>query len=294
MQLSINKSHHIIYKAILTLDFFIMRNINLYFKLCLVLVFLFMVACSDENRMHNFPGGTSARLLPVKVSGEKNGGQTILIYDNYNRLVNCSYYLKSGGGLSKYSELKIEYDTDGCIKKAIEQTSGGENNTYLFTYDESQIVIQDTYYTRYIDADAQGRILGMKQSYNNDRNTSVVYNYSYDQKGNITKYDLNNNYYSYVYDNYNGIYSYVNTPQWFLVIMLGKSNFVYNNCTEIYTYSLDENGKEQAPVTFKLTYTYNDNGYPVKYHIPNMSFCGTPPLPESDFNIEYQEAKDVK
>lgn len=267
-----------------------MKNISSYFKLCLVLVYLLFVACSDDNSIQNFPGGTSAQLLPVKISGEKNGGQKVFVYDDYNRLISYSYFSKSDKKLSKISELKIQYDALGRVDKATQESSEGESYIYTITYDELQIVVQDKYYTRYIDIDTQGRVLKMKQYYTNNRDASIEYNYQYDQKGNLIKNDFNNNYYSYTYDVHNGIYSSVNTPQWFLVTML-DATLIYNNYTQIQVSFLDENGKEQTPTTFKITHTYNENGYPVKYHVPNMTFCGTPPLPESDFRVEYQEAK---
>ena len=60
-----------------------MKNISSYFKLCLVLACLSFLACSDDNSIQNFPGGTSAQLLPIKISGEKNGGQKVFVYDDY-------------------------------------------------------------------------------------------------------------------------------------------------------------------------------------------------------------------
>lgn len=281
---------YILQRGVVTLIYIIMKNISSYFKLCLVLACLSFLACSDDNSIQNFPGGTSAKLLPVKISGEKNGGQTVFVYDDYNRLISCSYFSKSDKKLSKTSELKIQYDALERVEKATYESSEGESYTYTITYEGSHIVVQDKYYTRHIDIDAQGNVLKMKQYYANDQNASIEYNYQYDQKGNLIKKDFNNNYYSYTYDDYNGVYSSVNTPQWFLVTML-DATYIYNNCNQIQVSFLDENGKEQTPTTFKITHTYNENGYPVKYHVPNMTFCGTPPLPESDFRVEYQEAK---
>lgn len=270
-----------------------MKNIGLFFRVCFILIFtLSTAACSDDDAIINFPGGTEAKLIPVKIYGEKNGGITSFTYDDDNRIINCSYSFENGGKLSKYSEYTIEYDDNDNINRVVYQIIDGDTFIYTMTYEESCIIMKDKFYTSYIYIDSQNRVLKVSQS--NNSNEELYFNYDYDNKGNLIRHDINGIYYSYSYDERNGIFNCVNTPQWFLVFMLNKEYHISNNCNEITTYYLDENGDKKLRTTFELTYTYNDNGYPTKYHVPNMSFCGTPPLPESDFRVEYKEAKDIK
>lgn len=269
-----------------------MKKINLLLVLLVILGLSVATSCTDDD-VQEWPGGTAAMLLPVKIVGEDNGNQEVYVYDEYNRLTGCTYYTMSGSKLSKYSELNIEYNDIGQIVKATQRAENKMSNVYTVTYDGLKIVVKDTYYTRNIETDAQGRILKMEMIYNEVSDTPVEYKYSYDPKGNILRYEINNNINTYSYDDRNAIFSQVNTPQWFLVTILGKSFFIYKNCTEVKTSYLGEDGKESSPTTFQITHTYNANGYPVKYHIPNMSFCGTPPLPESNFRVEYTEAEDI-
>lgn len=264
-----------------------MKNLSFLLTLCVSLLLL-MSACSDDDDMQEWPGGTSAKLLPVKISGKVNGNQQVFEYDNDNRLTAEIYYTKSNGKTAKYSEFRIEYDSQGRIAKAVNQIVNGESNTYTFTYDGSKITILDTYYTNYIDIDAQGRILKKEQYYNTNQQLAVEYNYSYDQKGNVAIENLRSNtIYTYTYDSQNGIFSCINTPQWFIVSMLGRVGVIYNNYTELEISYPDDS----YHISSKITYTYNKNGYPIKYIVPNNSGCGTPPLPETDFVVEYTAAK---
>lgn len=273
-----------------------MKKLRLLFAFCTALLLLSMSACSDDDSVQEWPGGTTAKLLPVKIYGKDNGGMRAFEYDDSNRLTTLSYYFKSDGNLSKYSELKIEYDSQGRIVKTTDQSvpsssSYAYTEVNTFTYDGSQVVMNGTYFTSEIKIDAQGRILERKDYDKGNEELVSASSYSYDQKGNIgTEEYKNNRRLVYTYDNQNGIFSHINAPQWFLVSVLGMKTGFYNNITETKTYAF---GIEEYvdPTTSKTTYTYNANGYPIKYVVPVVSFCGTPPLPETTFEVEYKEAK---
>lgn len=192
--------------------------------------------------------------------------------------------------------LKIEYDAQGRIEKTEERSVEPMESSYLyinvctFTYNGSQVVMHGTYFISEINIDSQGRIVDRKDYEKGNEELVSASSYSYDQKGNISTEEYKNNRrLTYTYDNQNGVFSHINAPQWFIVSVLSLKTGFYNNAKETKTYAFGTEGYTD-PITLNMTYTYNANGYPIKYIAPVVSFCGTPPLPETTFEVEYKEA----
>lgn len=273
-----------------------MKKLRSLFAFCTAFLLLSISSCSDDDSVQEWPGGTTAKLLPVKIYGKDNGGMRAFEYDNNNRLTTLTTYATKNGKLNKSRILKIEYDAEGRIKKADDRSVESPESSYAyinvctFTYDGSQVVMNGTYFTSEIKIDAQGRILERKDYQKDNEELVSASSYTYDSKGNLSTEEYKDNRrLTYSYDNQNGIFSHINAPQWFLVSVLGMNTGFYNNITETKTYAFGTEGYLD-PTTSKTTYTYNANGYPVKYTVPFSGDCGTPPLPETNFEVEYKEA----
>ncbi|SHF84644.1 hypothetical protein [Dysgonomonas macrotermitis] len=278
-----------------------MKKNLLLLVLCFFSFSFLMLSCSDDdNSNDNFPGGTSAKLLPVKVKGDRGIKEASYEYDDNNRLIQYKITWPSSKS-NDYLLYKINYNTNGNVSEMqYTMFTGGKIDaeyTISYNYNGDLItVINDGLYMvgdQKIKIDGSGRILELKQL-EERTNNSVYYseNFEYDTNGNIKSKNTSNSLYStYTYDDKNGIFKYVNTPQWFLQSQLGGL-FTFNNnpVEENAGYRSDEVALRGVAPGFKIEYTYNENGYPTKYTSPYVSDIIGESL-DSYFKIEYKSAK---
>lgn len=277
-----------------------MKTTKFLLAILVTFISLFMLACADDaDDGQEFPGGIDTKLLPIKISGVTNNWERIFQYDTFNRLTDISLYSKVGGKRVLSSEQKIIYNDQGQIANVLDRIkydNGPQSHTSSIKYDGLKIRVEGDFNTTDIDVDKDGRILKMQQysiyAYSDITSEDYLdYTYQYDAEGNIiekTRNYTNGSYYTdnYSYDKNKGIYSSINTPQWFLVLYLSE-NMLTNNFIK----SQPEIADFVNVGINNVSYTYNSNGYPVKYVIPLAGFCGTPPFPESNFAVEYKMAE---
>lgn len=281
----------------------IMKTKNILSFLFIGMVSFFMVACSnsDDDYPNSKKTGAVTKLIPVKIYGGDNGVENIFEYDDNNRLTTIKIYADLDGKRALFSEQKINYNALGQIADVtgrVRTLDGFETFPYSIKYNGLKIEMQGDYKISYIDTDTDGRILSMRQYSMHDNVKSDDYidlSFEYDAKGNITKKVLKHKsgyYYSdtYSYDDKNGIFSGINTPQWFFITMSITDDMIFSNnyIKRESTYSDGTTNGTSIPVTNNITYTCNSSGFPIKYLKPYTGFCGTPPLPETNFNIEYK------
>lgn len=275
----------------------IMKNKNLIFIILSSFMLLFVTACSDNNDDidKSFPGGTKAKLLPVKIYKEEFKETQEFEYDNLNRLTKYKLYSTATDVENKLRKaIEIKYNEAGAVSEYIESAN---QVTFLYTatYSESEVILENPTYKINIKLDGQSRILNVIETYPPKVEANRTHTYEYDALGNIAKYSYDEKYWEYSYDDKNGIYSQIKSPQWILELILDKNELpLANNCTSLRTYYKKENtGEELYGFLYKRAYVYNDNGYPVKYkEEKNYATESTPP----DYNnirIEYREAKSL-
>jgi len=272
-----------------------MKLKNLLGLFCIISILSFFISCSDsDDDAQVFPGGTSAKLLPVKAEGEKKTYCFYYEYDNNNRLLSE----KIAWTESNYATYKINYGTDGNIDKmTYDYFEDGKiieegSHSLTYTYNGSQIKVNNSKRKLdkwLIEVDDQGRILESKTIFSGDKEYIYTTTYEYSD-GNIKRADG----VDYSYDNKNGIFKYVNTPQWFLVSQLNIMYFLKNNATEFNQILEERNSETKASGTTpgnKITYTYNSNGYPAKYTPVNFYLMNNGAvMPENYFLVEYKLA----
>lgn len=222
---------------------------------------LAFVSCnnSDDN---NTGVDESGIYLPTKFESEENV-QTF-VYDSENRLIESKDILEDGS----YSKVVTFVYTNKQLVSAKEVTTEiGDEQTYVstedytFTYQNNEVTVVNVYTSNWgnntrtsvYTIDSNGKL----QSGND---VTVVY----DSNGNITKLvedDFEN---TYTYDNKNGIFKNVNTPQWaFYLLLDGFHNFDINNVTKL-TYKDSEDAEGGYS---NITYQYNSANYPIKMNV---------------------------
>lgn len=270
------------------------RNIFLFVSCILSLSFL-TFSCSDDDNDGIFPGGTSAKLLPTVIKGEKGIFESYYQYDSRNRLISKKDVWPRDGKRS--STYEVSYDTEGRISKMVQTDSKytADNRILTYVYDGSKVTVQSDNPAQadfIVEIDDQGKVLKF-QSAPNEGSSSYTENYDYDTNGNIKGIQKSGRKYrSYRYDNKNGIFKHINMPQWFIVTQLNELYMFNNNITEeIVSDSSQEKAELRGIVDegYKITYVYNENGYPRRYNHPYvtdiMDMEG-----EDNYNIEYKEA----
>ena len=271
-----------------------MRRNNLLSAFYVIFISFLMLSCSDDNDSDYevFPGGTSAKILPVKVTGDKNATIIYYEYDNNNRLVTIKReWPRAGEG----STNTISYDTEGRIVKLTRTHTTPENNyIWTYTYNGSQITAKydKSAHSFIIEVNESGHILKRDQL---DVDGNVVYSeyFVYDDNGNIKNKNTSHpNYRSYTYDDKNGIFKNVNIPQWFLATQLSELYTFDNNVVEESVKYSNGEIEERLLVDsgFKIAYTYNGNDYPIKYTSPyRTDIVGE--IIDDTFTIKYRLAK---
>lgn len=266
---------------------------NYFILLCVAFtIILTAFSCSDDDESDYkvFPGGTSAKLLPIKIKGEKGIAEYYYEYDADNRLVSKKTVWPLAGK-NNYSTLTISYDDEGRIIGTTNKDENFVENNYTFSYsyNDSEITVKSipaSLRNLKIIIDEEGKMLKSEQ-FTDEGNLYSVMNYEYDNQGNIIN---TNDSRDLKYDDKNGIFKHVNVPQWFLATQLYELYCFKNNVVEeTYRTSYKITDTELSVGGFKIKYTYNENGYPVKYTNPYHSdVIGE--VFEDNFIINYKSA----
>lgn len=280
-----------------------MKKYKLLSMFCLISIAFCLVSCSDDDDIQNFPGGTKARLLPVRISTDDGSSEYLFQYDSSNRLIKQIYNLKEGKDFFYYAEMVIKYDAEGRIEKV---TGRASNTTFIntasFTYDDSHIEVTDNYFITNIETDIYNNIVSQQQTPINGEKSNVTKTYyDYDSQYNISAEILTDGisetHAANKYDNRNGIFKSVNIPQWFFAtrIVSPFTNGIYNNpVSEVYSKDIDDYKYEQKT---SYEYIYNDNAYPVRAAITSPPlYCSTSEDPDdrkTTYRVEYKLAEVV-
>jgi len=264
----------------------------------LILSSLFAGACSDDDDNHDFPGGTSAKLLPVKIEIDGTPDQYTFQYDKSNRLIKQEYTYKDE---NYYSSWHISYDSDGKIIEMIKKTSNADTDTYTFTYDGNTITAVNKFYIQLYEIDSEGKILKQIMQMKDTGEEAFQVEYKYDESGNISE-TMNKQggrettQITHTYDKNSGVFKSVNTPQWFFCTQLSLYKMFHNNVTSIQSTPIYDGlrlSDASLPSETTISYKYNANAYPIRYSVTSPpSWCGTPPVGDltSHYTVRYQEA----
>lgn len=281
-----------------------------YYRLLSILLLVFGVialnGCSDdENKGVN----SDFKLLPSKISTDYRSSAKRVYsynYDENNRLVEYKETRFYGTDISLQdieTTCKIIYKPDNRIDSMIitprlvniDPTIANSlyelvNDTIVFEYDGQSIFAKSRgRITDRITIDHEGRVLTHHYTMEDDRVYNVSVSYQYDNKGNVSKYTIDNGVdapvdpYVYSYDAKNGIFQAVNTPQWFLSIMINQEFNFLNNYKEY----MDYNGNKWV-----MEYEYNNEGYPVYFRI-KYGGEGHYLLDDSPTSVKYIPARNV-
>lgn len=239
---------------------------NLFYPVILVCIILSSSCSDNEDGIYTDP---NAKLLPIKISYSKSN-RSYYTYDASNRLIEIlSSYKFDNEFVGSYSFLyEIKYTADNKVDSLYKtmgpyqtRTTYVPNDTIGFDYDGLKITATSKFSVLEMTIDEQGQVLtaSLKPTILSG-GLSWERLYEYDSTGNISrctlKYSTGETYViNYTYDNRNGIFKNVNTPQWLLVTQLDE-NCIINN--EIY-----ENGNMNTNISYK----YSASGYPKSYTV---------------------------
>lgn len=265
---------------------------------------LFVSCSSDDDYSYNQPV-SDTRLLPIEIVTEYNNRNKLVNtyrYDNDNRLTEYTESRYFGNDIAREDMetiCKISYNAKGEVDTLIiiprllndneninSKISELASDTITFGYQGQHIQIKRKDERKEeVFVNPKGEVTSYKYCSPLESEKLVTVLYQYDNKGNIAQIisrdsQLNETITNYSYDKQNGIFRCVNTPQWFLVIMLNL-NFDYQNNCKKYT------GYQDG--LLDMVYEYNNDGYPVFY---KRYFEGNTKvnLPEQATSIEYVEA----
>ncbi len=258
-----------------------------------------LTGCSGEDDSMN----SSARLLPSKVSAQYRASAKRIYsykYDESNRMTEYKETRYYGNDISLQdieTTCKIIYggnnriDTMIIIPRLINiDTTLADmlyelvNDTITFDYKADTIIAKRKNKTNEeIVVDSQGYVYSHQYVIEGDLTKQVKVDYQYDNNGNIQKYIVNSEdeaeapYMYYTYDSRNGIFRNVNTPQWFLVIMINQEFNFLNNYKEY----VDNKGNKWG-----IEYKYNSDDYPV-YFRSQYGGEGHILVDEAPYTVEY-------
>lgn len=274
-----------------------MRNKHLIFIILSSFILLFATACSDDNDEYipSFPGGTEAKLLPVKIYDGDNKILEEFTYDELNRLTEYNKFridteiLDKTAGKSKTDGLSILYNEIGDISEVLIDR-GTYTERKVLTYNGSEIRIEDNSYLNVIETQDRNLVVNRILSVAAIKEILQVNRYTYDQYKNIKSETFKGgDGRNYKYDDKNGIFSQVNTPQWFLINYLFKDSNLKNNRIQESPFYINAKGDTiRDRQIFKYNYEYNNNGYPYRYNKQYIE--DKEPYPELTYTIEYREA----
>lgn len=251
---------------------------------------------------------SDVRLLPVKISTDYRSSAKRIYsydYDGNNRLTEYRETRYYGTDISLQdieTTCRIIYGDDNRIDSMIispllinidtvlaNSLYELVSDTIVFSY-EGQFVFakRNGKVTDQISVGYDGRVLVHKYTLQDEKQIyDMTVNYQYDNNGNIHKYTIDNgidapqDLYTYSYDKKNGIFRFVNTPQWFLTIMINQEFNFLNNYKEY----MDNNSNRWAVV-----YEYNNESYPVYFRV-KYEGEGHMLLDDSPSSVNYIPAK---
>lgn len=278
-------------------------NIMKRFKGLLAIFFVLSLACGGFSSCSDDDDGLlNEKLLPSKIKSSNGESVVRFTYDEQNRLIKVNTTEIFDG--EQTSELKIYYDELNKINQAVKTSSygDGEEDIIRFSY-EGANKISYTYKDKENVLLAEGR--GVIDSKGNlvwyEKKTygiyasSAVYDYEYDNDGNVIRTVVDEKYAeAHKYDNKNGIFRYVNTPQWFysmpafteMVSIIDPSHYSMNNLI-----------MSDLVTAKSYKYQYNMHGYLsnvplIGFELMNGTKVGLPqPLNTAD--IEYIQSHPV-
>lgn len=233
-----------------------------------VLAGLMFTSCDksdDETSGNN-------EVVPVKMSSEDSNME--LSYDDQNRLVKLSDTSEGTHGQMTYSYSSVselEYSGEELTKiTEVYNSIYNENQTSStteYTFSKSNNTI--TVYYKMVD---DGSTYTGSESLQIDEKgyliTNEDYLYFYNSKGNIVKISDEDTESLFEYDDKNGIFKNVKTPQWVLEHFFDIGVFFINNPVK-YTYKDVEYPEDNETVS--INYQYNASGYPIKMNAPEQT-----------------------
>lgn len=259
---------------------------SIIFPVFFISLIMLSLSCNDDTGSNN---NKAIKLLPQKISIEYGASdKRVLTYD-YDKNRRLTGYTETNifGNSIELLDIeticKITYNEENQIDSLIitprllndNNTNNiaylPVNDTILFKHNDKIIKIKrKNKKDEEITINSKGEAIFYKYYGDTNAGLQITNTYLYDHKGNITDITINNGSsasytpYKYFYDNKNGIFSHVNTPEWFLLIMLNQDLNYTNNFNE-YT---DYEGNKCT-----VRHIYNDNDYPVfsKIESPNTN-----------------------
>lgn len=221
---------------------------------------LAFVSCnnSDDNSVNQ----DSGIYLPTKFESDENV-QTF-IYDSENRLIESKDIEDDG---SRINVVTFVYANGQLVSAKEVTTEAGNDQTYVstedytFTYQNNEVTVVNVYTSNWSN-NTQTSIYTIDANGKLQTGNGVFV--TYDSRGNITKLVEGDVEYTYTFDDKNGMFKNVNSPQWaFYLLLEGLHIFDINNATKlIYKDSEDAEGGFS-----NITYQYNSANYPVKMNI---------------------------
>ena len=210
-------------------------------------------------------------VVPVKMSSKDSNME--LSYDDQNRLVKLSDTSEGTYGQVTYSYSSVselEYSGEELTKiTEVYNSTYNENqssSTTEYTFSKSNNIIT-VYYKTIEDGSTYTGSENLVIDEKKYLVTNEDYTYFYNTQGNIVKMSDGDTESLFEFDDKNGVFKNVKTPQWVLEHFFGMGMFFINNPVK-YTYT-DENFPEENE-SFSISYQYNTAGYPIKMSIPDQ------------------------
>lgn len=218
------------------------------------------VSCKDDE----IPTEQNSVNLPAKIYGDS--GLVTFKYDNKNRLIE----VKQGDSQTAYVLTTFVYNGDNLASAKVQEFAPDNYNStedYVFTYQNNQVVAKITYVSSngsngtdndVFTIDGNGRLVNLHGG------TAL-----YDTNGNLIKTQTPNEETTYLYDNKNGIFKNVKTPQWAYIYILDEYyTHIVNNAVKIDYKDLDED----QTFSQAISYEYNKDNYPTKMQVAESDY----------------------
>jgi len=235
----------------------------------LALSVLSFISCSKSDDNNSNEENSTSVYLPVKITSENY--VSTFTYDGKNQLIET----KEADLETDYSSVATFVYNDAELTSAkkvtteIEKKADGTEKTYvsivdyIFVYQDNKVTV--TKKTNYNGSDTTNTLVS---EYNINQDGKLLsgnnLTFTYDDKGNLTKEVNQWSESTYQFDDKNGIFKSVKTPQWTFYVVIGDFyEFKVNNVTKTLTKETGETSVE----TSTMTYQYNSANYPAKINI---------------------------
>ncbi|MDR2949377.1 MAG: hypothetical protein LBV71_09230 [Prevotella sp.] len=252
----------------------------LFLLLCLSL----FISCSDDD--NNDDSNGSVKLLLQKLTATDNSFEMRYHYDAQNRIVKMEEDEKEDGiDITIY-----EYNSENNPVKKVESYTD-DSDTYLTTYTYKD----DSIFVKMFEINSQTKVStidtltidnkGCLKKIHSSYGSYIAYStYTYNNAAQLTQSDYynrsedyeTNGTDTYSYDNKKGYFSHVNVKPWFINYELDIYRHTNVSNSSLITNSSShkdlKTGETQTSTSkTELTYTYNEDGYPItmseKIHI---------------------------